>query len=648
MKKLFTLALALLIASVGFSQVQKVSRKDIKQNVATMQKAPRVEAANEFAESQPTMTSTRGDGELDITTYDWQTNCGKITRTIVWPDGKVSFGYTIASTDNFSDRGTGIGTYDPATDTWTPMEGRVEAEKTGFGSIARYKDNGIVVASHNASTVGLFIIEDKDNITPNSVAAVNYIPDNGIEPTWANVMTSGANRDIIHLVYTSYSQDGNPMYYARTSDGGETWDKLDVVIPYLSDEYFTDWGANIAYWMETTEDNCLALVVNNAWSDGMVIYSYDNGETWNRKVYYHHPDIHYTYDSDNGEIFFYPRWTSAQWGPDGKLRIAYEWNGSTGEPGSGSYYPGLGGVNYWSETMPYHGETAPEYGSDPNNPMPLTPGQPFIIDTAYLYEDIYASFWYWSDANHDMFPECVGYLNALTDDGDWENPEDVTEWNISISDGTASNHGSYNCGPTAMPTICIAPNTNGNGMVIVWSSIDENNIDSETGNFYFKLFAVYTNDGGNTWSNPVHLTNDFMWAYSEFVYTQAVIVNDMLVVASMSDNGSGSYVQNEDNEPMDNYYQGFAWPLTEIFPEYDAVEETVSHNVQMSIYPNPAVDQLNVNLNQSADIAIYNIMGQNVMNVQGHVGANSINISSLTSGIYFVNAGSEVQKFIVK
>jgi hypothetical protein len=41
-------------------------------------------------------------------------------------------------------------------------------------------------------------------------------------------------------------------------------------------------------------------------------------------------------------------------------------------------------------------------------------------------------------------------------------------------------------------------------------------------------------------------------------------------------------------------------------------------------------------------------MGQAVMNVEGHVGVNSININELNAGIYFVSAGSDTQKFIVK
>jgi hypothetical protein len=68
----------------------------------------------------------------------------------------------------------------------------------------------------------------------------------------------------------------------------------------------------------------------------------------------------------------------------------------------------------------------------------------------------------------------------------------------------------------------------------------------------------------------------------------------------------------------------------------------------MTVCPNPATDQVGIILSQDADIVIYNIMGQNVMNVEGHVGANTINISNLTSGIYFINAGTDTQKLIVK
>jgi len=648
MKKLFTLALVLLVATVGYSQVQRVAKPN-KKATATMQKAPRMETVNENAQSDVVMTSTRSDGELDLTTYDWQTNSGPITRTIVWPDGKVNFAFTCSSDAGYSDRGTAIGTYDANTDEWIPSGGRVENEKTGFGSIARYGENGIVLAAHTNTQCGIWILEDKDNIPAN--AAVNTLwMDPTVDPCWPNVMTSGPNRDIIHIIATGYSDD--LLYYFRSSDGGETWDKQNVILPYLTEEYGLYWGSNASYWMETTEDNCLALVVNNSWSDGMVIYSYDNGETWDRTVYYHHPDPFYNYDSDNGEWVLYPRWVSAQWSGNHNLRIAYEWNGTAGAATdeSSSYYPGLGGVAFWSQTMPFRGQNPDAepygFGYDPGNPMPPTYGQPFVLDTAYIYQDLYASWWPWSDANHEMLPEYFGYLTTLTDEGEWEDPYTAEEFNLPYSASELGDlHGHYNCGVAAMPVLVTVPG-NDNELVAVWSGMDENNEDN--GVYYFKLFAAYSSDGGDTWSNPVHLTVDFMWSYSEFVYTQAAMVGRTLVIASQTDSQPGNIVNNEhDTDPTDNYYAGFTFEIDDLF-ETDGTPEQVNHNVHMNLFPNPAVDQLNVTLSSNAEIVIYNIMGQKVMSQEGHAGANSINVNNLSSGVYFVNAGNDTQKFIVK
>ena len=638
MKKLFTLALVLLVTVAGYSQVKNMSISSDVRKVATMKKAGRMDNVNVNAnvQSQPNMTRT--EGELDYSAYDWQTNCGIINRTIVWPDGTVNFAYTIASDDSYGDRGTGIGTYDSNTDEWIPLNGRIENEKTGFGSIARYKDNGIVIASHNASTVGIFIVEDRNQLAElqGSVPATNYIPDNGIEPTWADVMTSGADRDIIHVVYTSYSQSGNPMYYARSTDGGQTWDKLDVVIPFLSSEYCSDWGSNIAYWMETTEDNRLALVVNNAWSDGMVIYSDDNGETWERKVFYHHPGINTTFDDQVA----YPRWASCIWGLGGELCVLYEGNATTGAPGSGSYYPALGGVAFWSESLPYYGDQPP-YGGDPTNPVAFQHGQPFLMDSAYVHSDILLSWPLWADNTHDMWPEFIGYLPALTDDGEWESWEDAVAFNID----DPSLHGSYNSGCVAMPVLCKLPDSDYD-LVAVWSAMDENNIDGNNGNYYYKLFAAYSGDGGKTWSNQVHITNDFMLTYTEHVYTQAAVIGQTLVVACQADGQTGTFVQSDEDDWADNHYAGYTYELSDLFEGVGLKE--VENNTHVSVYPNPAENLLNVTLNKNAEVVIYNIMGQAVMNVKGHIGANRLDISSLNSGIYFVSAGNDTQKFVVK
>ena len=633
MKKLFTLLMILAVASVGFAQVKHVSMKDARMKPVKMQTAARTEGAETMQNVLIEPNMLRSDGALDYSYYDWQSNDGARTWTHVWPDGKVNFAFTVATQSDFSDRGTAIGTYDSANDEWIPSGGRIENEKTGFGTIAQYGENGIIVAAHTATECCVYIIPDKDNYTPGTIARAGTLdPTN--DPTWPNVMTSGENRDIIHVVALGYSD--NQVYYFRSQDGGATWDKENVVLPFMDDEYCVEWTSNSYYWMETTEDNCLALVLNDAWADGMVLYSYDNGETWERKVFFSHPNPHGDFTD---WWYFYPRWTSAQWDHLGRLQVAYEFNATTGDYTSGSYYPAVGGVAFWSETMPYRGD-----GSNPSAiPGNLTPGEPFVMDSAYTYTDLYASWWLWSDASHEMWPEYMGYLTTLDDNNQWEDPYTAEYFNIE----DRSLHGSYNSGCCAWAVLCPVPNST--DLVAVWCAMDENHMDG-SGNYYYKLFGSYSADNGLTWSNQVHLTGlyELEYDYMECSYPQAVVLGDQLIVAVQMDDETGTYVQSDDGDGSNNYYQGFTFNLNEVFPEVGVNVPEIGHNTNMVIFPNPATDRLKVTLNQSAEIVIYNIMGQVVATKDGKAGENTIELNNLSNGVYFVNAGTSTQKFIVK
>ena len=112
MKKVFTLALALLVVVAGYSQVRKVSSKsDMK---AAQEIVVTGDESYEFVGNLPSIT--RGEQELDYTTFDWQTNTAARNLTMNFPDGKVGFAYTIATTADYADRGTDIVIYDPADD----------------------------------------------------------------------------------------------------------------------------------------------------------------------------------------------------------------------------------------------------------------------------------------------------------------------------------------------------------------------------------------------------------------------------------------------------------------------------------------------------------------------------------------------------
>ena len=645
MKKLFTLALALSVAFAGFAQVQKVSSKEALKTVAYEQVAVGNEVMQHVG-SQPNMTRVDYVGEeLDYSYYDWHTNTAAKNVTMNFPDGCVGFAYTISTDESHTDRGTDIIIYNPITEEWTTVGGKIEEEKTGFGCAARYGENGIVVVSRNAVTLncGVYIIEDKDNLPePGTLKPVIEWTKDDRNIHFPTAMCTGPNHDHIHILFTAlnYVDDAgqtNPFFYFRSMDGGQTWDEF-MTIDYLGRDYAPTYGSGQdAYFIENTGGNELNIVVNTRRGDGAILTSTDEGNTWTRTEYYHHPGI----DVDFGEnlAYMYPRWTSALKDHNGIYHIAYEFGGGTGDATSTSYYPGIGGVAYWSSVMPYRGDGV-AFGFDPNNPLPPVKDHPFIMDSAYLYQDIYASLWRWSDATHEMWPEYIGYPTTLTDAGDWEDPYEATEYNIE--DMTL--HGSYNGGVCEMPVLLMTPHQD--LLVALWISMDENNVD-EIGHYYFKVFATCSRDNGLSWSNMQHITNDFLFQYTEFVYPQAAITNNKLVITTQADGCSDTNLLGDDPTPDDNYYQGLVFDLNDLFG-YDGIDETVVNNTMLSVYPNPATESMNLMLNQDEAVVISNMMGQTVSSFQGHAGINTVDVSSLSSGIYFISAGSATQKFVVK
>ena len=649
MKKLVTLALALCVTFAGFAQVQKVSSKDAKNIVAQEQISLGYETFENVG-NVPTMTRT--DAELDYTTYDWQTNTAARNLTMTFPDGCVGFAHTIATDESMSDRGTNIVIYNPATDEWTTSGGKIENKKTGFGCAARYGANGIVVVSRDASSLncGVYIIEDKDNLPSGTVAPVIEWTKDDRNIHFPAVMCTGPNHDHIHILFTAYNyvnEDDlkNPFFYFRSMDGGQTWEEF-MTIDFLGRDYASIYGSGQdAYFMENKGGNELNIVVNTRRGDGAVLTSYDEGNTWERTVFYHHPGI----DVDYGENFgyMYPRWTSALWDNNRNLHVAYEMGGGTGDASSTSYYPGMGGVAYWNSAMPFKG-TSSEFGYDPNNPMPPVNGQPFIMDSAYLYYDIYRSWWLWSDAPHPMWDEFIGYVTPL-DENDQPLADPYSAQEFNLYDNGMNQHGHYNGGVSEMPVLCMTPAQD--LLVAVWMSMDDHNVNggSTSDLAFFKLFTRASYDNGNTWTPMIQLTADFMYQYSECVYPQAVVTNNQLIIAAQLDGEPDSFTigTGGDVDQFDCYYNGFTYDLFDLFG-YDAIEEPVSHNTSLSLYPNPATDHMNITLNQDEEVTIFNLMGQVVNSFKGHAGINNVDLSSLTSGVYFISAGSATQKFVVK
>ena len=645
MKKVFTLALVMAMAITSFAQVKGISRKSVKAEPA---QAVTVTGMEEFNNSFPASTrsimTAPEETELSFSAYDWQTNAAARNFTAVWPDGFAVMCYTQATDhETYSDRGTGLAIYDPATGEWDFTEQRVEdytnfpageGHKTGFGSISRWGENGLVIAAHSSNYTHLFFCEDFRN-GGRDFSTLVTLP-NELEPCWPVVQCSGENLDIIHVIATQYTSTDpfdDALRYYRYENG--QWTANAVLLDAFNADNMGGGGSNICHFLnyDPEHPNRVAFVLTDAWTDGKVVVSEDNGATWTDRVFYQHPGIHTTFTDIS---FHYPRWVDAHFDANDNINLVYEWNGSTGEPGSGSYYPTVGGVGFWSETLPKNEMCIGGIGEV---------GQPFIMDSCYMNTDLYYSEWYWSDAIHDPLPEYFGELMILDEDMNvvdynGEMPE-VYYW-IDVQNKA---HGAYNSGIAAFPSMVM----DGEKIFAVWSMIagDCASVYYDGTNSQYRLFGAMSVDGGQTWNLPVHLITDVMDIYDEMVYPQVLPYvyhdagGDYIMICYQNDQETGTFVQGDETAWDNNFYRGVKVYVYDVLGEEETYMEVAP---MINVYPNPAQGSFNVKLNNASDVKIFNTVGQLV---KSYNNVSELNVN-LEAGVYFVNADNQTVKVVVK
>jgi hypothetical protein len=87
--------------------------------------------------------------------------------------------------------------------------------------------------------------------------------------------------------------------------------------------------------------------------------------------------------------------------------------------------------------------------------------------------------------------------------------------------------------------------------------------------------------------------------------------------------------------------------LNSVMCNATSINETISNTKTISIFPNPANTEINIDLpsNGSAQIEISNAMGQVIIKDQNK---NKIDISNLTNGLYFISVKQGQQSYTQK
>lgn len=680
MKKVLFTALAIAVALSGFAQ--KKGQERVKAEKPLSAKADISALGKNFDEAPafdfvPTASAPRnikgddyGGWQTMMTHYDLQTNKLLGNRMYRFSDGTLGVTATWSQQSNNNDRGTGYDYYDGSAflyeEEGTPVSARIESMKTGWPSYTQYGPDGEFLISHTGTSLVYYTREKKGEGEwqgPNDIPNPDFLGAPSFELTWPRVVTTGPNHDILHVV-SAASDDDVYLYYSRSTDG-ENW--TTSFIPTLEDWEQTLYSAD-SYVM-AANGNTVAIMLLSVYGHGYIIKSTDNGQTWTKTKFWDNP---YAGDWDTDESTLFGSTDEVtiddteQYGPE-LGNICIDDNGMVHAAFSGhkyahvelgtsyTYWYGrtLDGIFYWNEnmgTMQGPEWTCPDDGY-------VIPSDPHNI----------CRMWWPTDETGEYITrnwESANLIGFVTPDDNFSN---ISNDNIET----------YFQSPASMPTICV---DNNGTVAVAYSVIDPTRELSTIGNKYMRSIMVafiepgyvmgdatgeYTDIPGNCYYEYVKLqdTDDFMHSYDEAIYVicPTNTADGEFWFGYQADDTPGTYSGSGGTQtaPTDNYI----W-VHKVVPDYPGLNvgenNAVNPMTTTRVYPNPATDQLNIEVNASQasemSIGVYNIMGQNVMNqtmsITTGMNTKPIDISELNSGIYFVtvkaNGFENTMKFIVK
>lgn len=616
MKRILLFALSLAFGVAVMAQLRPVTISKSLQN----QTAP-VPAGidNQIVASQPgnSVANTKSvlDDLIGASRYDMQSN-GAIqnNRLYLWPDGGVSATWTMAMADpGYADRGTGYNYYDGSS--WGPNPtARLETIRTGWPSVHPYMGGGEMVISHN-STVNLVMNTrpvkgtgawTQTLTTPAPAGATGLI--------WPRTLTNGSNNQYIHILVVTtpvanggaafQGLDGALIYY-RSLDGGATWDKSGIILPGLTSADYLGFTGDSYSWAQPKGDT-IAFVYGDDWSDSFLMQSYDNGNTWTKKLIV---ENFYKMEASGAVTPNFPTCDGTIAGAidkDGIVHVAFGRMRAKGDADGRKYYPYTDGLVYWNSTMP---------------PIDST----ILTDINLLFD------------NNLL----IGYVAENTT-GD-----------------TIIDFPKYYTSLSAFPQVLIDKSDN---IYFLWSGLTVGNPSPDPYNYRHIWARPWFHDKSE-WSEMVDLNEGVLYMFQEYAYPACAptLKNDKILILAQTSSQPGSNIKDTNIPIHDVNFEYREVPVTDIIPVgLDNKSATFKNSVSQN-FPNPVKGNTSfkVTLEKAANVTIevLNIMGQKVLTmdkglVNAGVQSYTIEGGSLSSGIYFytvkINGESYTHKMIVE
>ncbi|MEZ5174007.1 MAG: T9SS type A sorting domain-containing protein [Bacteroidia bacterium] len=667
--------------------------------------------------SAPKSRSTGTETVIGQTYYDLQTNNAINYRLENHGDGTLSAIWTFSGeeTSPWSERGMAYHVFDGTS--WTKLPDyaqagnidRVESVRTGFGSLARVTGVGDIIVAHQTAINALQINRNT------SFPEENWIENARTEMPliWPRMRTGGPDGKTVHIIGltepegtnfsgTPYNGINGCLLYNRSTDGGQSFDKLMVQLPGIDSTVFRSFGGD-AYAMDA-KGNTVAFVAGDLTTRVQMWKSTDNGETWTSRTVMPFPAQYEPWDDSQLTDF------NGDGNVDSAMaNVVYEYDTTfTTE------------VEYIYDLDSTATDSTYEYVTDTNN---------VVIDSFYVYtyeyfevlrdsivsevidmiDSTFISFdgfeMEWINTNDGTFAILIdnddkvhvwfGAMNMSNDAiGDetvsyypgtdglryWnedfpidslpafiafaqdDNGDDLLDVAIRFSDGTTV---PYGVGLCSFPSVGIDDD---GAMYVSYASTKEGTdyLYLGEGPSFRHIYLTKSTDGGDNWVDAVDMVSDESLGFDQFAEyaycSMARKVDSRVHMLYQRDYTPGSAVTIDDASvhPFDIPNDIIYLPVFKNFE--DVGFEQVNNNVEeISLMPNPASDMatLRFKLDNTVDtrIEIFNVLGQNVSTLSTQKAAAGyhnvqLNTAEFNSGIYFVNvvAGekSSTIKMVVK
>lgn len=219
--------------------------------------------------------------QIGSTVYDLQTNGSLCSRIVNYSDQTVGATWTYGTAaPAFANRGTGYNYMNVASEWRAVPAAREEASvRTGWPNIVKVGATAELILSHQGTTNTVHVLRRATKggatwDTDADVALSGLWPRAAVSGNTVHVITCG-NPDVSPVAGLT-----SPLYYHRSTDGGVTWSITDQIIPALDSSL--NYGFSADGYSIDASGNTVAILVTDDYNPTFLIKSTDGGNTWTR------------------------------------------------------------------------------------------------------------------------------------------------------------------------------------------------------------------------------------------------------------------------------------------------------------------------------------------------------------------------------